>query len=288
MASAKSLLTGLARRGPHRVLRGDLGFAGQPGIVYTPEAGLSLPAVVFAHGWLSGASNYKGLLEHLASWGFVTAAPDNERGIVPSHLGFATDLLTTIDICVSVRLGDGDISVNPAKVALAGHGMGAGAAVLAAGQRDVAAVACLFPAPTAPAAETAAPSLDAPGLVLASGSDSIDLNARQLATAWALPVTERGGLVFRTVNGAAPNGIAEGRRLATALGIGGYDKATAKAVRGLLTGYLLATVAGDEKYQEFADPAAEIPGTTAIDPNAPEPEPAKLSRRAQISQLLGR
>ena len=38
MASTKKLVGALTRRGPHRILRGDLAFAGLPGIVYTPES----------------------------------------------------------------------------------------------------------------------------------------------------------------------------------------------------------------------------------------------------------
>src|SRR5690606_35720471 len=50
-ASVKSLLSILTSRGPHRVLRGNLAIAGQPGVVYTPESGRNLPAVAFGHGW---------------------------------------------------------------------------------------------------------------------------------------------------------------------------------------------------------------------------------------------
>lgn len=183
----KSLLSTLTSRGPHRVLRGNLAIAGQPGVVFTPESGRGLPAVVFGHGWLTGVGNYRELLEHLASWGFVAAAPDTERGPIPSHLGLATDLLTTVDICTGVRLGDGEISVNPERIALAGHGMGAGAAVIAASQRRVAALAALFPAPTAPSAETLAPNIDIPALVLAGSTDiaSVNSNALPLTSAWA-------------------------------------------------------------------------------------------------------
>lgn len=94
-ASVKSLLSTLTSRGPHRVLRGNLAIAGQPGVVYTPDSGRNLPAVAFGHGWMSGSDHYRSLLEHLASWGFVAAAPDTERGPIPSHVGLATDLRST-------------------------------------------------------------------------------------------------------------------------------------------------------------------------------------------------
>ena len=57
VASTKKLFASLKRRGPHRVLRGDLAFAGQPGVVYTPESGFNLPGVAFAHEWVSGAAD---------------------------------------------------------------------------------------------------------------------------------------------------------------------------------------------------------------------------------------
>ncbi|MGS2808756.1 poly(ethylene terephthalate) hydrolase family protein [Nocardia sp. MW-W600-9] len=272
--SVKSLLSTLSARGPHRVLRGNLGIAGQPGVVFTPESGLSLPAVAFAHSWLTSAENYKSLLEHVASWGFVVAAPDTERGPIPSHLDLGTDLLTTLDIVSKVRLGDGTISVHPDRLALAGHGMGAGAAVIAAAQRRVAAVAALFPAPTSPAAENIAPELDTPGLILAGATDldSVNSNARALATAWAGPT------ILRTIDGASHNGIIEGRRLFTALGAGRYEHKTEKTTRALLTGYLLNTLLGDKTYAPFADPEAVLPHTTLVDPTAPiEEETPKLS-----------
>ncbi|MFE7721486.1 dienelactone hydrolase family protein [Nocardia rhizosphaerihabitans] len=272
--SVKSLLSTLSARGPHRVLRGNLGIAGQPGVVYTPESGLNLPAVAFAHGWLTSSDNYKSLLEHVASWGFVVAAPDTERGPIPSHLDLGTDLLTTLDIVSKVRLGDGTISVHPDRLALAGHGMGAGAAVIAAAQRRVAAVAALFPAPTSPTAENIAPELDTPGLILAGALDldSVSSNARALATAWSGPS------ILRTVDGASHNGIVEGRRLFAALGAGRYEHKTERTTRALLTGYLLNTLLADKTYAAFADPEAAIPHTTVVDPNAPvEEETPKLS-----------
>ncbi|MEV6321431.1 hypothetical protein AB0M45_09570 [Nocardia sp. NPDC051787] len=279
-ASVKSLLSTLTSRGPHRVLRGNLAIAGQPGVVFTPESGRNLPAVAFGHGWLTGAGHYRGLLEHLASWGIVAAAPDTERGPIPSHLGLAADLLTTLDICTGVRLGDGEISVHPERLALAGHGMGAGAAVIAAGQRTVATVAALFPAPTAPSAEDIATKLDLPALILAGATDitSVSSNAIPLATAWDGPA------ILRVIDKASHNGIIEGRRILATVGAGKHEPKAARITRALLAGYLLATLAGDKTYRPFAEPEEVIPHTTVIDPHAPhEEEPPKL----KVGQLVG-
>lgn len=107
MAAVKKLVADLSKPGPHRVLRGDLAFAGQPGVVYTPEEGLGLPGIAFGHDWVTPAAGYAATLEHLASWGIVAAAPDTEKGFAPSVLNLAFDLGTTLDIITGVRLGPG-------------------------------------------------------------------------------------------------------------------------------------------------------------------------------------
>ncbi len=265
-------------------MRGNLGIAGQPGVVFTPEKGLNLPAVAFGHGWLAGVGNYRKLLEHLASWGFVAAGPDTERGPIPSHLNLAADLLTTLDICAGVRLGNGSISVHPDKLALAGHGMGAGAAVIAAAQRKVSAVAALFPAPTAPTAESLAPEIEAPALILAGEDiDSVGSNAIPLAASWGGP------MVLRSVDKATHNGIVEGRRALAALGAAKYESKTDRTVRGLLVGYLSYQLLGDKTYKAFADPEAAIAHTRAVDPEAvgeEEPEKPSKLQLLQAVQML--
>ena len=80
MRNAKQGLAELSRPGPLAVLRGDLGMSGIPGVIYAPEEGLGLPAVAFGHDWLQPPARYADLLRHLASWGFVTAAPSSHRG----------------------------------------------------------------------------------------------------------------------------------------------------------------------------------------------------------------
>ncbi|OBJ73718.1 hypothetical protein A5643_02905 [Mycobacterium sp. 1274756.6] len=261
-------MAALTRRGPHRVLRGDLAFAGLPGTVYTPESGLSLPAVTFGHDWLTPVSRYARLLEHLASWGIVAAAPNSERGVAPSVLNFAFDLGTALDIAAGVRLGPGQISVHPAKLGVVGHGFGGSAAVFAAAGMSAKpkAVAALFPAVTAPPAQEPAATLSMPGLVLAApdAGTSLRSNAVELARAWP-------SATLRTVSKAQAGGLAEGRRLTKLVGLPGGDRTTQRAVRGLLTGYLLATLAGDKTYRAFADPDEPLPKTEEFDPDAEPP-----------------
>jgi len=280
-ANPKSLAQELSKRGPHSVLRGDLALAGQPGVVFTPAEGFNLPAVAFGHGWLTGVGKYTALFEHLASWGIVVGAPNSERGPVPSALGLATDLLTTLDICTGVRLGTGRISVHPDRLALVGHGMGAGAAVIAAARREVAAVGALYPSPTSPRASDAASHVAAPGLVLVGEKSigSMSSDAVAVAKSW-------GGddVQLRVVDKADDNGLVEGRRLLGALGVGGAERRTQQRTRSLLTGFLLHRLTGDKAYAAFSEPSTVFPGSTLI----ADVDSIDHDLGTQLNLLLGR
>jgi hypothetical protein len=268
VARTKKLFAALTRRGPHRVLRGDLAFVGLPGVVYTPESGMNLPAVAFGHDWLAGADRYYGTLEHLASWGIVAAAPDTETGLAPSVLNLAFDLGSTLDIVSGVRLGPGKISVHPTKLGVVGHGFGGSAAVFTAAGMPAKpkAVAALFPTVTKPPAQEAAVSLTVPGMVLTAPGDPVTLrsNAVELSRVWK-------GATLRTVNKAKAGGLIEGRRLARVVGLPGADSSTQKVVRALLTGYLLHMLTGDKAYKDFADPEVELPKAPVVDPFSDDP-----------------
>ncbi len=265
MAREKKLFSALSRRGPHKVLRGDLGFAGVRGVVYTPDSGLHLPGLAFGHDWLTGVEHYTGTLEHLASWGIVTAAADTERGLAPSVLNLAADLDAVLRVISSVRLGGGDISVDPEKLGVAGHGFGGSAAVLAASTRPgIRAAAAVFPSVTTPSAEAAAADVRVPGLVLATPDDATSLrtDALEVAAGWD-------GAVLRVVDKAKTSGLAESRGMRRLVGLPGSSTRTQKAVRALLTGFMLFALTGDKKYRLFTDPAAHLPHCHPPDADAP-------------------
>lgn len=268
VASTKKLFKALTRRGPHRVLRGDLAFAGLPGVVYTPEAGMNLPGVAFGHDWLAAADRYHGTLEHLASWGIVAAAPATETSLAPSVLNLAYDLGTALDIISGVRLGEGRISVHPTKLGVLGHGFGGSAAVFAAAGMPIKpkSVVAIFPTLSSPPAEEPAATLQVPGLVLSGPGDPMTLrsNAVELARVWE-------AATLRTVSKAKPGGLIEGRRMARVVGLPGADRSTQKVVRALITGYLLSTLTGDKAYRDFADPEAVLPKAPSVDPFADDP-----------------
>ena len=277
MARTRTLFGTLTRRGPHQVLRGDLAFAGLPGAVYTPASGFRLPAVVFGHDWLTGAEHYAGTAEHLASWGIVEAVPDTQRGLAPSVLTLSYDLCSALDVVCGVRLGSGAVSVDPARLAVAGHGFGGTAAVFAAAARpDLKAGVAVFPSVTKPSATGAATTLTLPGLVLATPDDAASLRteATEIARAW--PQAQ-----LRVVAKSQPAGLAEKHHLARLLGFPGSSSRTQRTVRSLLTGFLLFHLTGDKTYRVFADAEADLPRT-----RRPDPDAAPVGTEDQIVALL--
>lgn len=249
--TAKKALSELAQRGPHEVLHGDLALAGLPGVLCTPRSGLGLPAVAFGHGWLQPPRRYLGLLRHLASWGIVVAAPSTQGGALPSHRLFAHDLRTALDICVGVRLGDGAVSVDEGKLAVAGHAMGGGCAVLAAGSDErIRAVATLAVNETMPSALAVAPRVRVPGLHIAGEKDLLAppvANAEPIASAWDGPVQ------LRTAKKASHLGFTEGRHWTELVLHGKAEWGTQRLARALLTAFLLRNLAGDERGEALLD-----------------------------------
>ncbi|WIX79959.1 alpha/beta hydrolase [Amycolatopsis carbonis] len=255
----KQLLAELSRPGPHEVLRGNLALVGLPGVVFTPRQGLGLPAIAFGHGWLQPASRYRHLLHHLASWGVVAAAPATQGGPLPSYRLLASDLLTTLDVVTTVRLGPDGISVDPAKLGVAGHSTGGGSAVLAAAQAAAAddsvrprirAVATITAAQTLPSASAAAQLITAPGLHLAAEEDLVApavAHAEAIATAWAGPVQ------LRTLGKSSHLGVTEGRHWSQLLLHGKPHRRTQQLTRALFTAFFLTHLTGTERYLPLLD-----------------------------------
>ena len=263
MSAKLKKLSDLSKRGPHRVLEGDLGYTGLPGKVYTPAEGKNLPAVAFGHDWTKDVDDYHGTLRHLASWGIAVAAPNTETGFRPDHRGFAADLETSLQILAGVRLGNGNISVSPGKLGIVGHGMGGGAAVLAAVDNPkVKAVATVYPANVAPSAVEAARALFAPGMVIGPGEDGDSLfdpgNPAKLAYNWA------GDVVYRAPKKGDQQSFSEDGMIKRILGLGKSDRALQETVRGLLVGYLLHVLNDEKAYAGYAEADAEGSGVVSL------------------------
>lgn len=254
----KDAVEQLSRPGPHTVLRGDLGMVGLSGVVFAPEEGLGLPAVAFGHDWLQPPDRYADLLRHLASWGFVAAAPGSHRGPLPSHAGFAADLHTALEVCTKARLGDGRISVDDRRTAFAGHGIGGGAALMAAkGHSRVAAVVTIAMAQTRPSSVDTARAVTVPVLHLAAGRDTVAPaagNAEPVAAAAGGPVW------LRTLTKAGHTGFLEGAHWTDLLLAGKPEGRTRRLTRALVTAFLMHHLLGENRVDVLLD--GKVPGTT--------------------------
>lgn len=253
----------LSRPGPHPVLRGDLGMVGIPGVVFAPAEGLGLPAVAFGHDWLQPTERYADLLRHLASWGIVSAAPDSHRGPLPSHAEFAADLRTTLEICAGVRLGDGKISVDSRRTALAGHGIGGGAAlVAAAGHPRVATVVTIAVAQTRPSALDASRAITVPALHIAAGKDTV---APAAGHAEPIAAAAGGPVWLRTLTKASHTGFLDGSHWSDFVLSGSPDAKTRRITRALVTAFLLNQLCGEGRTELLVD--GPVRGTELVQPS---------------------
>ncbi|MBG6123055.1 dienelactone hydrolase family protein [Corynebacterium aquatimens] len=256
-------LAELSKRGPHRVMEGDLGYTGLPGKIYVPEKGNGIPGVAFGHDWMKNVGDYHATLRHLASWGIAVAAPDTEKGFRPNHAGFAADLESALQILAGVKLGNGNVTVSPGKLGIAGHGMGGGAAVLASVDNDkVNAIAAVYPADVAPSAVTAARSLYIPGMIIGPDKDANAIfdpgNPAKLAYNWAGPV------VYRSIKKGNQQALSEDNLKKLLVGVGRSKRAVQETTRGLLTGFFLHQLEGTGKYSSFSEMDASGNGVQSI------------------------
>ena len=267
-SSSRPSLEYLSHLGPHRVSVGELSAVGVPGVVFAPATGPRCPAVVFGHGYLQPVGRYADTLRYLASWGFVVAAPTGGRGPVPSPSGMALDFSRTLDRLADAKLGGGRVTVDRNRLAVAGHGIGGGAAVLAAAAAapPVKAVVTVSATRVTPSAVEAARAVTEPGLHLVGSGDKLaaeESDGAAIARAWAGPVQ------LRRLKGAGHLGLTEGLHWSSFFLGEGSDKSTQKAVRELMTAFLLLHVAGQNQLAEAMD--GKVAGTVPVDLR---PEPA--------------
>jgi dienelactone hydrolase len=110
------------------VLLDDRTFADLKGTVCRPadESGAPYPLVIISPGFSMNREQYRSYCEHLATWGFV-AVVQTYQGI--THNDYADNIGDIIDWAISPASG---LSIDPDKVATAGHSLGGKVSILAA------------------------------------------------------------------------------------------------------------------------------------------------------------
>jgi dienelactone hydrolase len=260
LRNAKDAVEQLSRPGPNPVLRGDLGMVGVAGVVFAPAEGLGLPAVAFGHDWLQPVDRYAYLLRHLASWGIVTAAPSGHRGPLPSHARFSADLRTALDVCAGVRLGDGRISVDSRRTALAGHGIGGGAAMVAAAACPrLGAVVTIAAAQTHPSALDAARAVRVPALHVAAGKDTV---APAAGHAEPIAAAAAGPVLLRTLPKAKHTSFLDGSHWTDLILQGSPDAKTRRLTRALVTAFLLRELCDEDRVDVLVE--GKVRGTALV------------------------
>ena len=152
-----------------------------PCSVWYPEAlDTTYPAVVFAHGFVMGPSDYQGLAQGLVEAGYVFVSLGTEQGFSPDHAAYGLDLAFVATQVATNSLGGVLAGFFNGRVAIAGHSMGGGAAWLAAeANPPVDAIIGLAPAETNPSAVAAGESIYTPTMVVSGTDDAVTPPATQ-------------------------------------------------------------------------------------------------------------
>jgi dienelactone hydrolase len=157
----------------------------------------AFPVVLFAHGYGSYPEQSSFLTEHLATWGFVVAAPDEQAtdlssvltgAAVPGAVTAGTALDATLSFLSAQDKTSGarfDHLLDLDKMGVVGHSLGGGAAITLAGNPMIKTYAALAPAKGTP------PTAHIPGLVMYGSSDTIVDPSSVQSTYAALPTPKR-------------------------------------------------------------------------------------------------
>ncbi|MFI7602371.1 alpha/beta hydrolase family protein [Actinoplanes sp. NPDC049681] len=210
-----------------------------------PVAAGDFGVIAFGHGFFQSVGKYTSTLSHLASWGYIVAAPTSQGGLSPSHSAFADDLNATLTWFVVQDTTTGSRfagHVDPKALALSGHSMGGGASILAAARNpNVRSVANLAAAETNPSAVTAAATVRIPAMLVAGDHDTIAPPAdHQIPIYNAKPAPKQ----LRTIIGGYHCGFMDSTSIFCDSGT--IDRATQlKLTRRLLTDWFRYTLSGD-------------------------------------------
>lgn len=210
-----------------------------------PVAAGEFGVIAFGHGFFQTVGRYASTLAHLASWGYIVAAPTSHGGLAPSHSAFADDLNATLTWFVAQDTVAGSPfagHVDADALALSGHSMGGGAGMLAAARNPaVVTVANLAAAETNPSAAAAAATMRMPAMLIAGDRDTIAPPAgHQIPIHRAKPAPAQ----LRTVLGGYHCGFMDSDSIFCDSGTIG--RATQLALtRRLLTDWFRYTLSGD-------------------------------------------
>eukprot|EP00298_Acanthocystis_sp_HF-20_P009367 c18262_g1_i3.p1 GENE.c18262_g1_i3~~c18262_g1_i3.p1 ORF type:complete len:861 (+),score=336.60 c18262_g1_i3:42-2624(+) len=130
------------------------------------------PVIVFGHGYSTEADSYMSTLEHLASWGYIVAAPE-----VPAlhHARYATEMSTCFTHLEKVNTDPQSLFrglIDHKHYGIFGHTAGAGAAIVAASKDPrIRCVVALAPVDTMPSSILTVKNVHVPVNIIAAKDD---------------------------------------------------------------------------------------------------------------------
>jgi pimeloyl-ACP methyl ester carboxylesterase len=170
--------------GPGRQIQTEIYYPATTAGTNVPMAISDAPLIVFGHGFVMTWTAYQPFYDHWASLGYVVALPRTEGGLLPNHQDFAEDLAFVAHEIQSLGNNSSSIfhqNLNQ-RIAIAGHSMGGGAAILSHTYQIIG-VSCFLTfaaAETTPSAILAATSCTIPSFFVSGSYDCVVPTATQI------------------------------------------------------------------------------------------------------------
>lgn len=140
-----------------------------------PVSDGQFPVVAFGHGFNMNYLDYKKILTHLSSWGFITVTPDVQNGFNVNHETFAKQLAA----CIKYLQAQGQTQGSPFferttdKSGCFGHSMGGGSTYLVPSVfPQITAISGMAPANTNPSCIAVLPNIQCPFQVISGSEDN--------------------------------------------------------------------------------------------------------------------
>lgn len=146
------------------------------GIILPENSTKEFPVIIFGHAFVMSVKSYSNLVDSFVPKGYIFAFPKTERGISPSHIDLANDLVFVAKKLEELNNNSRSpfyqrISQNRCVM---GHSMGGGSAILAAQNRSIfKGLIALTPYETNPSAIKAAANVTIPSLIFSGENDCI-------------------------------------------------------------------------------------------------------------------
>jgi dienelactone hydrolase len=142
----------------------------------TPIVNDVFPVIVIGHGFVMDVAAYENLSDYFVPKGYILILPKTETSFSPNHANFGLDIRYLANQILSENNNNSSFFFNKinGKVALMGHSMGGGAALLASeNNTSIAAYIGLASAETSTSAIAAAANVSVPMLMLAGSADAV-------------------------------------------------------------------------------------------------------------------